>query len=435
MRPAMPPRRLIQVVESGTVVGPKGEEIHTDPHGRVRVQFHWDREGAHDDRSSCWLRVAQPWSGPNYGFQFIPRVGTEVLVSFIGGDTDRPVVVASMPNLASALPHPPPDGVSQSAIRTRSTPGADGYNEILFDDAAGGELLALRAQRNHQENVLVDQLVQVGNDQTNEVGGSREVKVSGNQTTTIGAAHMCVVGGDSTTIITGDVVRHQRGTQSMRNEGRMQLDVGAEGSVALGGSLDIVVGTRSPSALIVTASGQSQLVVKEALKLRSPTSIELSCGSTRLLLTPEGATLKAASIQIEGVDDVTLGVGETELKLDDKASLKSPEIELATSDSSLLLDGDAWVQGGKVYLNCKQLQGKRNAPEASSTPGQITFQVKPPDGYDGPLILVIQTPTGEVIEREADGNNQVVLDGEEGDQFRLIEVRRGDEVLQHLKSE
>ena len=194
--PATPPRPRIFGVQTATVVGPEGEEIHTDAYGRIKVRMHWDREqrGQADD-TSCWLRVAHSWAGPGFGTQFIPRVGMEVLVSFLGGDADRPVCVGAVYNGGHMPPYGLPDNKTQSGIKTRSSPGGDGFNELRFEDAAGKEEIYMHAQRNHTERVLdahsqrvgSTQSVSVGSNQTTSVGGKRVVNVTGDQAITVGA--------------------------------------------------------------------------------------------------------------------------------------------------------------------------------------------------------------------------------------------------------
>ena len=119
------------------VVGPPGEEIHTDPHGRIRVQFHWDREGENNERSSCFIRVAQTWAGPGFGSMFLPRIGMEVVIQFLDGNPDRPLVVGCVYNGVNTPPLEFPDEKTRSTIRSNSSPGGDGFNELRFEDAAG----------------------------------------------------------------------------------------------------------------------------------------------------------------------------------------------------------------------------------------------------------------------------------------------------------
>src|SRR5262249_45632384 len=146
-RPRKPVRRLQQTTETAVVVGPSGEEIHVDSEGRVKVQFPWDLEGKHDDTSSCWLRTMQPWAGASWGSQFIPRVGMEVVVLFVGGDVDRPLIAGSVANGVNPMPFSLPAKKTQSGIKTRSSPGGDGSNELRFDDAKGAEQVYLHAQK------------------------------------------------------------------------------------------------------------------------------------------------------------------------------------------------------------------------------------------------------------------------------------------------
>ena len=178
-RPEVRTRRpRAQGVESAIVVGPPGEEIHTDEFGRVRVQFHWDREGSRDDKSSCWIRVAQPWAGAGFGVVAVPRVGQEVLVEFFGGDPDRPVIIGNVFNVTSQVPHQLPVHRTRTVIKTASTPGGNGSNELTFEDLAGLEQILLHAQR--------DLCMAVENDQQETVGHDRNTRIWGVDATNVG---------------------------------------------------------------------------------------------------------------------------------------------------------------------------------------------------------------------------------------------------------
>ncbi|WP_235880117.1 type VI secretion system Vgr family protein [Polyangium aurulentum] len=133
------PRPKVNGVESATVVGPAGEEIHVDEFGRVRVHFHWDRESKMDDNSSCWIHVSQPWGGAGYGGTSLPRIGQEVLVDFLGGDLDRPVIVGRVYTNLQKTPYRLPENKTQSGWKSNSTNDTGGYNELMFEDAAGRE--------------------------------------------------------------------------------------------------------------------------------------------------------------------------------------------------------------------------------------------------------------------------------------------------------
>ena len=204
-------------IQTATVVGPQGEEIHTDEFGRVRVQFHWDREGRNDEKSSAWIRVATPWAGSNFGMTSIPRIGTEVIVSFMDGNPDRPVVTGMLPN-ANAMPAwDLPASKTQSGFLSRSTPGG-GYanaNALRFEDRKGAEQLWVQAERDldtvvkHDETRTVgnDRTLRVGKDVTHTVGGSHTATIRRNMTVNVTEGrHDSTIKGDVTvTSLDGDV--------------------------------------------------------------------------------------------------------------------------------------------------------------------------------------------------------------------------------------
>lgn len=143
--------------QTATVTGPKGEEIHTDNFGRIKVQFHWDREGRHDERSSCWIRVSQPWAGKGWGTVAIPRIGQEVIIDFLEGDPDRPVCIGRLFNSDQPPPYGLPDGAHQMGFRSRSTPGGGGHSEMVIHDKAGQELINIHSQKDMATTVLNNQ--------------------------------------------------------------------------------------------------------------------------------------------------------------------------------------------------------------------------------------------------------------------------------------
>ena len=196
-RPAkVTPQPRISGVQSAIVVGPAGEDIHTDEHGRVRVQFHWDRKGARDDKSSCWLRVSQGWAGSGYGMMVIPRVGQEVLVGFFEGDPDQPAVVGRVFNAQNLVPYKLPEHKTRSAWRSASVPAGDpgGYNEIMFEDARGAEVLGIHAERDLQKHVNRSEVERTGEDRTITVGRNRSTTVGGVDVTDAGTRHAVTVG-------------------------------------------------------------------------------------------------------------------------------------------------------------------------------------------------------------------------------------------------
>ncbi len=202
--PRITPRPCILGVQSATVVGPSDEEIHCDEYGRIKVLFHWDRQGQRNDESSCWIRVSQPWGGAGYGGMFIPRVGQEVLVQFLEGDPDRPIIVGRVYNGINMMPHELPEKKNISAIRTASTPGGEGFNEIRMNDTANHEELFIHAQKNQNEVVRNNRTRRVGKNekvritryQSASIGRSRRAFIRHNDTTSIGRDSWTDVGND-----------------------------------------------------------------------------------------------------------------------------------------------------------------------------------------------------------------------------------------------
>ncbi|MGF0241085.1 type VI secretion system tip protein TssI/VgrG [Rhodococcus sp. IEGM1300] len=158
--------------QTAVVTGPKGEEIHCDAYGRVKVQFFWDREGRHDDNSSQWVRVAANAAGKNHGAVTIPRVGMEVLITFLEGDPDQPVISGCVPNSTHPVPYELPAHKTRSVFRSRSTPGSGGFNELHLEDRTGRELIYLRAQRDMEQHVQHDSRLEVGRERRETIQGN-----------------------------------------------------------------------------------------------------------------------------------------------------------------------------------------------------------------------------------------------------------------------
>lgn len=166
LRPArLTPTPVVQGCQTAVVVGPPGEEIFTDKYGRVKVQFHWDREGKRDENSSCWIRVSQPWAGKLWGGMQIPRIGQEVVVDFLEGDPDRPVITGRVYNAAQMPPWELPAQKVVSGFKSNSTKGGGGYNELSFDDTKGQELINLHGQYDMHSTILHDEKALVKNNQ------------------------------------------------------------------------------------------------------------------------------------------------------------------------------------------------------------------------------------------------------------------------------
>ncbi|HUT35061.1 MAG TPA: type VI secretion system tip protein TssI/VgrG, partial [Planctomycetota bacterium] len=205
------PKPIVQGPQTAIVVGPKDEEIYTDQHGRVKVQFHWDRYGAADENSSCWIRVAQAWAGKHWGAIFLPRIGQEVVVDFLEGDPDRPIITGRVYNGLEKPPYELPDDKTKSTVKSNSTKGGEGFNEVRFEDKKGKEQLFLHAQRNLDIRAKNDAFVTVERDrhlvvQQNDherVEHSRNESIGSDHKEEIGGSHMLRVGKDQQILVKG----------------------------------------------------------------------------------------------------------------------------------------------------------------------------------------------------------------------------------------
>ena len=255
--------------QTATVVGKNGEEIWTDKLGRVKVQFPWEREGKNDEIGSCWLRVATAWSGNGFGAQFIPRIGQEVVVSFIDGDPDKPLITGCVYNGANALPYALPANQTQSGIKTHSE---QGFNELRFDDKKDAELLAMQAQKDFQVTVLNDSTTIVGHDEILSVKNKRSVTVKGDQ------EHA----------IDGNETHKVKGNYTLNVDGNLTIKV--SGTLTLGKTLDI----KSGAGLNASASGSMKLdaasIASEAKSSLSQKAVTISQEARATLTSKASAT-------------------------------------------------------------------------------------------------------------------------------------------------
>jgi type VI secretion system secreted protein VgrG len=312
-RPRLQPKPQIHGCHIATVVGPPGEEIHVDEHGRIKVRFPWDRDGPQrEPDTSCWLRVAQPWAGPGWGTVFIPRVGMEVLVTFIDGDPDRPLCIGSVYNGRNHPPYAPlPDHKTKSTIRSSSSPGGEGSNELTFEDAAGREEVYLHAQRNLRE----------------VVGAAHSLRVGAGQSESVGRDQTITVGRDRSVTITGNEMVTVKGQR--------------EGPGFAGHKMEV--------------TGDHHVTATKHAHLSAPESISLVCLGTKIELTPQRITLRAGSGATLVLDVEALmasathakvrldAVGHVEVSSNAPATMSlAAGVKLASSaGSELVLDGAA----------------------------------------------------------------------------------------------
>lgn len=228
--PRLARKPVIEGVQTAVVVGKSGEEIWTDEYGRVKVQFFWDREGSCDDKSSCWIRVSQGWAGKQWGAICIPRIGQEVIITFLEGDPDRPIVTGRVYNADQMPPYPLPDEQTKSTVKSMSSKGQAGFNEFRFEDKTGSEEVFLHAEKdldirvkndrkefignNHNLEVTADKNEKISGDESSEVVGKRAEKIGGNHYLAISGNQGIKISGDHSLTVSGNVVETVSGAYS-----------------------------------------------------------------------------------------------------------------------------------------------------------------------------------------------------------------------------
>ncbi len=291
------PRPKIDSALSARVVGPAGEEIHTDSHGRIRVQFHWDREGAMDERSTCWVRVMQAWAGAGWGFSFIPRIGMEVIVEFVEGDPDRPIATGAVYDGERTPPYPLPGEKTKSTIKTQSSLGGGGFNELRFEDLAGSEEVFIHAQKNfvevvendHTTTVHHDQTIRVDNDQTQEVGNDQTEHVFANQDLTVDGDRTQTVHGDADETIDGSETR-------VVSSGVTETIDGGETRTVTGGMTETIAGGRTQTingGSTESIGGSLTQTVTGGINITTPATYEITAAGGLSISTPAATTIIA----------------------------------------------------------------------------------------------------------------------------------------------
>ena len=285
------PQPVVRGPETGVVVGPKREEVFVDEYGRVKVQFHWDRQANSDENSSGWIRVGQPWAGKQRGALFIPRVGDEVLIEFLHGDVNRPVVIGSLYNGADRPPVSLPAGQTITAIKSNSTKGGGGSNELRFEDKKGSEEIYLHGQKNARTVIEHDQLETVGNNQTLTVGSNRTETVGKAQVLTIGVGYELSVGAVMNERVGSNKKVQVGGTLAEAIGKELSLTIGTDGSLTIGRNLG------------VDAGNGITMVAKKRVNISAGDELVIKCGQASIVLKKNGdiaITGKAISVKAAG---------------------------------------------------------------------------------------------------------------------------------------
>jgi type VI secretion system secreted protein VgrG len=284
-RPArVTPVPFVQGCQTAVVVGPAGEEIYTDKHGRVKVQFHWDREGKRNENSSCWIRVSHPSAGQGWGAVMIPRIGQEVIVDFLEGDPDQPIIIGRVYNAEQMPPFGMPGGAMVSGMKSNSTKGGGGYNEISMNDTKGKELLHMNAQYDMTANVNNNQSETIGVDKSSTVGSNKTIKVGGIHKETISGNKILSVGGTHTETITGTMTQTVSSSKAETIAVAKALLIGAGYQVGVGAAMNETVGGLKAEeiggAKVVLVGGISKEMVGAAKSVTAAAAISHKAGAS-----------------------------------------------------------------------------------------------------------------------------------------------------------
>jgi type VI secretion system secreted protein VgrG len=301
------PRPFVQGPQTAVVTGKSGEEIWTDKYGRVKVQFFWDREGKKDEKSSCWVRVSQPWAGKNWGSINIPRIGQEVIVDFLEGDPDRPLITGRVYNDEQMPPYKLADNQTRTTFMSRSTKGggSSNYNELRFEDKKGDEQIFMNAEKdmdwrvekesreyvgaNRHMVVESSQFEKVGGDKQSQVSGKFLEKIAGDTSIQIGAKRMEQVGSDESISIGGN-----RKEQVTNNE---SITIGQNQKTAVGQNVSITVGQNRNAQI----GGNDVVSATQAVYITGGMNVVIQAGMQLSLVGPGGfIDIGPAGVSIQG---------------------------------------------------------------------------------------------------------------------------------------
>lgn len=365
-------RALMPGPQTAVVVGPSGEEIHTDKYGRIKVQFHWDRKGKKDDTASCWMRVSQAWAGPGWGALYLPRIGQEVVVEFLEGDPDRPIVSGAVYNGVNPPPYPLPGEKTKSTLKSESSIGGEGSNELRFEDAKGSEEVYLHAQK--------DLLIVVENDKDQKVHGNEALAVdqdrartiTGNQSLDVGKNDTTTVGGDQALTVTGNRVTSVSGNHSETVSGDQFVDVGMAHTLTVALASAETVGL----AKALTVGGAYAVTVGAAMNEAVGGAKAEEVGGAKVEVVGGKRTERVAgsktvnvskdlSEQVGGKRSLTVGKdaavsvgGKMSQTVKEACTVKAKEITLTAAEKVIFKvgsatiefkkNGDISVKGGKI---------------------------------------------------------------------------------------
>jgi type VI secretion system secreted protein VgrG len=356
--PRTTPKPVVQGPQTAIVVGPSGEEIHTDEYGRVKVQFHWDHVGKKDQNSSCWVRVSQFWAGKQWGSIHVPRIGQEVIVEFLEGDPDCPIITGRVYNADQMPPYELPANKTQSGVKSRSslkgTPA--NFNEIRFEDKKGSEEVYIHAEKDQNKVVENDETTSVGHDRTETVGHDETITIDNNRTETVkvnedisvGSNRTEKVGSNETITVGANRTRNVGANESVTVAQNRTHSVGINEAITVGAAQEITVGaaqTITVGAVQAISVGASQsndigknqtdniggersasvgkddtLTVGKKLTITAGEEIVIKTGEASIMMKKDG------TIQIKGKDVTVKGSGKISIKADSDVTIKGSKV-------------------------------------------------------------------------------------------------------------
>lgn len=310
--PRVTPKPVVQGSQTAVVVGKSGEDIWVDKHGRVKVQFHWDRDGKKDENSSCWVRVSSTWAGKSWGFIQIPRIGQEVIVDFLEGDPDLPIITGRVYNAEQVPPYDLPGNQTQSGVKSRSSKKGTGenFNEIRMEDLKGSEELYIHAEKDktvmvendRTETVGNDETITIGNNRTEEVGKDENIKIAENRTESVGSDESISVGGSRTESVGKNESISVSGDRSLSVDKSLTVTIGDDRKMDVGKDLAESVGGQHKESV-----GKEYVLQAKKIQLVAKDEISLKAGKATIVMKKNGdVTINGKKITIKGSGDVVL---------------------------------------------------------------------------------------------------------------------------------
>jgi type VI secretion system secreted protein VgrG len=345
------PKPVVRGVQTAIVTGPSGEEIYPDAHGRVKVQFHWDRQGKNDENSSCWIRVSQAWAGAGWGAMFIPRINQEVIVDFIEGDPDRPIITGRVYHGTNTPPYPLPGEKTKSTLKSDSSKGGGGSNEIRFEDKTGSEEIYVHGQKDWTIAIRNDKNQQVGSNESLSVGHNRSKTVGNDQSETIGANKDITVGSNHTENIGANKNEAIASNMNLVVGANQTDTVGAAKAVTIGAAYQITVG----AAMNETIGGAKAEEIGAVKSVNVGADSSENVGANKSMDVGKSISAKAGKdvsivsgkkMDLASGDDFAIsGKKKGYIELKDELTIK-----VGSASVTLKKNGDITIKGAKIDM-------------------------------------------------------------------------------------